>query len=221
MVNLCAHKGALVCLKERGNAKDLTCAYHSWFYDLSGQLHSIAFRKDLNGSGGMSDDFDTSKHRLQPVRLENFNGLIFGTFDWEIDSVESYLGGEMTQLIKRNFESRLRKHPGMQSQIIHNNWKLYAENLRDPYHATILHTFYTKFNVNRLDMNGGIMLAEDKWHHCSYAKRAAVRNAEEYKHVHSARYNSKLKGPHLLDPVDEGDDDITHMIQATFPSLCI
>ena len=31
----------------------------------------------------------------------------------------------------------------------------------------------------------------------------------------------KLKGPHLLDPVDEGDDDITHMIQATFPSLCI
>ena len=29
-------------------------------------------------------------------------------------------------------------------------------------------------------------------------KRATVRNAEEYKHVHSARYNSKLKGPHLL-----------------------
>lgn len=36
MVNRCAHKGALVCLKERGNAKDLTCAYHSWFYDMSG-----------------------------------------------------------------------------------------------------------------------------------------------------------------------------------------
>ena len=44
----------------------------------------------------MPDDFDTSKHRLQPVRLEEFSRLIFGTFDWEIDSVESYLGGEMT-----------------------------------------------------------------------------------------------------------------------------
>ena len=68
-------------MKERGNAKDLTCAYHSWSSDMSGQLHSIAFRKGFNGSGGMPDDFDTSKLRLQPVRLENFNGLIFGTFD--------------------------------------------------------------------------------------------------------------------------------------------
>ena len=29
MVYRCDQKGALVCLKERGNAKDLTCAYHS------------------------------------------------------------------------------------------------------------------------------------------------------------------------------------------------
>lgn len=169
----------------------------------------------------MPEDFDTSKHRLQPVRLENLHGLIFGTFDWEIDSVESYLGDEMTQLVRRNFEGRRLKHLGMHSQIIHNNWKLYSENLRDPCHATILHTFYTTFNVNRLDMDGGIMLAEDKWHHCSYAERATVRNAAEYKDVHPAQYNSKLKGPHLPDPVDEGDDGITHMIQAIFPSLCI
>ena len=81
MVYRCDQKGALVCLKERGNAKDLTCTYHSWSSDMSGQLHSIAFREGLNGSGGMLDDFDMSKHRLQPVRLENFSGLIFGTFD--------------------------------------------------------------------------------------------------------------------------------------------
>jgi anthranilate 1,2-dioxygenase large subunit len=30
MVNRCAHKGALVCHKERGNAKALSCLYHSW-----------------------------------------------------------------------------------------------------------------------------------------------------------------------------------------------
>ena len=33
--------------------------------------------------------------------------------------------------------------------------------------------------------------------------------------------NSKLKGPHLLDLLNEGADDITHIIQAIFPSLCI
>ena len=56
----------------------------------------------------------------------------------------------------------------MHSQIIHNNWKFYAEKLLDPYNATILHTFHKTFNVNSLDMYGGIMmLAKDKWHHCS------------------------------------------------------
>ncbi|MBT5496927.1 MAG: Rieske 2Fe-2S domain-containing protein, partial [Alphaproteobacteria bacterium] len=58
LVNRCSHKGALVCLKDRGHAKDLTCVYHSWSYDLKGQLQSIAFRKGLNGGGGMPDDFD-------------------------------------------------------------------------------------------------------------------------------------------------------------------
>ena len=55
----------------------------------------------------------------------------------------------------------------MHSQIIHNNWKFYAEKLLDPYNATILHTFHKTFNVNSLDMDGGMMLAKDKWHHCS------------------------------------------------------
>ena len=220
LVNRCAHKGALVCLKERGNTDDLTCIYHSWSYDLKGNLQAIAFRNGINGNGGMPKDFDVKKHRLDPIRLESFHGLVFGTFNNQIASVENFLGKKMTALIQRNFGKTVRPL-GMHSQIIHNNWKLYAENLRDSYHATILHTFYTTFNVNRLDMDGGIILSNDKWHHCSYAKRATVKNAVEYKNVHSAQFQSNLNGPHLLDPVDEIDDGITHIIQSIFPSLCI
>ena len=41
MVNRCAHRGNLVCLKARGHAPDgLTCVYHSWRYDLAGNLAS-------------------------------------------------------------------------------------------------------------------------------------------------------------------------------------
>ena len=70
-------------------------------------------------------------------------------------------------------------------------------------------------------MDGGIMMSYSKWHHCSYAKRATVSNADEYKEVHSAQFESKLNGPHLLDAIDQKDDVITHTIQAIFPSLCI
>src|SRR4051794_7000446 len=44
MINRCAHKGALVCLKERDNQKLLTCVYHAWTYNLDGKLKSVAFR---------------------------------------------------------------------------------------------------------------------------------------------------------------------------------
>ena len=112
---------------------------------------------------------------------------------------------------------------GMHSQVLHNNWKLYAENVRDSYHATLLHTFYTTFKINRLDMDGGILLADDKWHHVSYAKRATLKEDREYReaNVHSAQYDSQLAGPHLLDAFDEFDDGITHYIQSVFPNLTI
>ena len=36
MVNRCAHKGALVCLKKKDNVPSLTCVYHAWNYELDG-----------------------------------------------------------------------------------------------------------------------------------------------------------------------------------------
>ena len=222
MVNRCSHKGALVCLKEKGNAKMLTCIYHSWSFDLAGNLKGVAFRNGLQGKGGLPDDFDTSKHGLETLRVETFCGLVFGTFSDETPSVESYLGQPMSKFLRRNLGKPL-KPLGMHSQIIHNNWKLYAENVRDSYHATLLHTFYTTFKINRLDMDGGIVLAEDKWHHISFAKRDSFHEAEEYKrdNIHAAQYDSQLDGPQLLNAWNEFDDGITHSIQAIFPNLAI
>jgi len=222
MVNRCTHKGALVCLKEKGNAKMLTCIYHSWSFDMAGKLKGVAFRNGLQGKGGLPKDFDPDKHALELLRVEVFCGLVFGTFSEATPSVESFLGQPMSKFIRRNLGKPL-KPLGMHSQIIHNNWKLYAENVRDSYHATLLHTFYTTFKINRLDMDGGIVLAEDKWHHISYAKRETFDEAEEYQRgkIHAAQYDSHLEGPHLLNAWDEFDDGITHSIQAIFPNLAI
>ncbi len=222
LVNRCAHKGALVCLKERGHSRMLTCVYHAWTYDLAGRLRGIAFRNGVDGRGGMPDDFDPEMHRLQPLRIERFCGLVFASFSEETPAVEDYLGPAMAKLVRRSLDRPL-KALGMHSQIIHNNWKLYAENVRDSYHATLLHTFYTTFKINRLDMDGGIILSDDKWHHVSFAKRAELNESEEYQraNVHSAQYGSKLSGPELLENWDEYGDGITHSIQSIFPNLAI
>lgn len=220
MVNRCAHKGALVCLKERDNKKSLTCVYHAWNYKLDGQLRGVAFQKGVKGKGGMPEDFDVSKHRLQPIRVSVVAGIVFGTFSDEAPPLEEFLGDRITAFLKRNMDHPL-KILGTHSQMIHNNWKLYAENVRDSYHATLLHTFYTTFKVNRLDMDGGIILSEKKWHHISYSKRATLDAAAEYTsaEVHSAKYSSELDGPQLLQAWDGFDDQITHSIQTIFPTL--
>ena len=222
MVNRCAHKGALVCLKEKGNAKLLKCIYHSWSYDLRGRLKGVAFRNGLKGKGGLPDDFDASQHSLEPLRVEVFCGLVLGTFSDATPSAENYFGKPMSEFMRRNLGKPL-KPLGMHSQMIHNNWKLYAENVRDSYHATLLHTFYTTFKINRLDMDGGIVLAEDKWHSISYAKRATLDEAPEYKqqNIHSVQYDDSLAGPQLLNAWPEFEDGITHSIQALFPTLAI
>ena len=224
MVNRCAHKGALVCLAERGNRKHFSCIYHSWTYHLDGRLRGVAFRGGLKGKGGMPEDFDPARHRMQPIRVETFCGLVFGTFEPDMPPVEEWVGPTMAHFLKRNLGARPLKVLGTHSQIIHNNWKLYAENVRDSYHATLLHTFYTTFKVNRLDMDGGILLSEGTpWHHISYAKRATLEEAAEYKEakVHSASYDSKLNGPALLETEDEFDDGITHSVQSIFPTLAV
>lgn len=222
MVNRCAHKGALVCIKERDHKEALTCLYHAWTYSLDGRLKSVAFRHGVGGKGGMPADFDPAGHRLEPLRVATFCGLVFGTFSADTEPLADYLGPTMAGFLTRNLGRPLRVL-GTHSQIIHNNWKLYAENVRDIYHATLLHTFYTTFKVNRLDMDGGIILSDRKWHHISYAKRATLAPAREYQEaqVHAAQFESKLAGPDLLKTWDEFDDGITHSIQTVFPTLVV
>ena len=143
--------------------------------------------------GRHAGGFRLAQHRLEPVRVEMFSGLVFGTFSDATVPVEAYLGETMARMIRRNLGRPLRLL-GMHSQIIHNNWKLYAENVRD-YHATLLHTFYTTFKVNRLDMDGGMLLSDDGRHSISYARRDTLQQSDEYQKVHSAQYNSALAAP--------------------------
>ena len=59
--------------------KDFQCVYHSWRYDLRGNLRSIAFRRGVNGKGGMPADFDMTQHGPRKLRVTTFCGMVFGT----------------------------------------------------------------------------------------------------------------------------------------------
>jgi anthranilate 1,2-dioxygenase large subunit len=225
MVNRCAHRGNLVCLKARGRTTDgLTCVYHSWRYDLAGNLQSVAFRRGVGGKGGMPASFRLGEHGLKKVRTDQFAGLVFGTLSPEAPPLAEYLGNQIASHIGRVMHGK-PKVLGTTSQILHNNWKLYVENVKDTYHASLLHTFFTTFRVSRLTTPGGVGIADNGAHHFSYTyggkpvDQAASDAA--YAGIQSLRQDIRLRDPRFLDVVDEIGDGITLQILSVFPNFVL
>ncbi len=223
MVNRCVHRGNLVCIDRAGTADGrLTCVYHNWTYDLSGRLTSVAFRHGAGGKGGMPADFDLSAHRLAPLRVAVYRGLVFVTFSGETPPLEDYLGPEMCANIDR-VVGRDMEILGTYTQSMANNWKLYMENVRDSYHASLLHLFFTATRINRLSMEGGIRLSDRGRHHISYSIAATDRNEPEYdpEKLRAADDDYTLADPRVVQGWPEFACGTTLAIQSIFPNFIL
>ena len=226
MVNRCAHRGNLVCLKRQGHTDDgLTCVYHSWNYDLAGNLKSVAFRRGIGGKGGMPESFTLEDHGMRKLRTDHFAGLVFGTMSDEAMPFAEYIGNEIGGRLGRVLYGK-PKILGTTSQILHNNWKLYFENVRDTYHASLLHTFFTTFRVARLTNGGGVLIAEGGRAHASYTRTKDEIVSQEgsdelYQGIQSQREGLHLEDTRLLQQVSEFGDDITVQILSVFPNFVL
>ncbi len=221
--NRCAHRGALICLKQHGKAKDFSCVYHAWTYDLRGNLTGVAFREGINGKGGMSPDFRMEDHAPRRLRVALVHGLVFGSLSDEVPPIEEYLGEEIMGRIGRVLAGRKPVLLGRFTQQLPNNWKLYMENVKDSYHASILHLFFTTFQLNRLSMKGGIIVDPSGGHHVSWSAvdHAAERDAEYAKQNIRSDTDYKLADPSLLRSFSEYPDGVTLQILSVFPGFVL
>jgi phenylpropionate dioxygenase-like ring-hydroxylating dioxygenase large terminal subunit len=220
--NRCAHRGALLCFKDRGEAREFACVYHNWTYDLTGRLTGIAFRRGISGKGGMPADCKPEEHAPRRLRVEVFAGLVFGTLGRDTPPLEGYLGADHVARIRRVMRAPPRLIGGY-SQMIPGNWKLYVENVRDSYHASLLHMFFTTFRLNRLSQKGGLMISESGGNHVSYSMTADVAGKEyEQAGLRSANEGYALEAPEmLLANIDEFGDGIGLQILSVFPGFVL
>jgi anthranilate 1,2-dioxygenase large subunit len=221
--NRCAHRGALICLRDRGRAKDFSCVYHAWTYDLRGNLIGVAFREGIKGQGGMPPSFRLEDHAPRRLRVAVVHGLVFGSFSDEVPPLEEYLGEEIINRIGRVFAMRTPVVLGRFTQMLPNNWKLYIENVKDSYHASILHLFFTTFRLNRLSMKGGIIVDPSGGHHVSWSAvdPAAERDSEYAKQSIRSESGYRLADPSLLEGFPEFPDGITLQILSVFPGFVL
>ena len=221
--NRCAHRGALVCLEDRGNAKDFSCVYHAWTYNLQGDLLGVAFKDGIQGKGGMPSTFCLEDHGLRKLRVATLHGLVFGSFSDDVAPLEEYLGDEIVERIGRVLGGRQPVVLGRFTQTLPNNWKLYFENVKDSYHASILHLFFTTFQLNRLSQRGGIIVDPSGGHHVSYSAIDHAGAASDDYASQNIRSESghRLHDASILAGTDEFGDGITLQILSVFPGFVL
>ena len=139
-VNVCRHRGSLVCLDAAGNTRKFACPYHGWVYDSEG--HLIAARN-------MPDDFNREEFSLNPVSLDLVGGLLFICFSEDPPSLEAAKRDLVEPMALFDFENL--KVAAKKIYPISANWKLAIENYNECYHCGSAHPDYAKLHTLTLD----------------------------------------------------------------------
>ena len=223
--NRCAHRGALIAFDDGGNVQNnFKCIYHAWSYDLSGNLRGIAFERGINGVGGMPTDFKRETFSPRKLRTTTLCGLVFATLSPDTPPIEEYIGSEVLGRIKRVLNRPIRVM-GRFVQPLPNNWKLYVENVKDTYHASLLHTFLATFRISRLTQGGGVLVSPDGGSHSSYTiaipegANATAYKDQQIRTDQDGRF--ALADPSVLESVEEFGDHIQLQILSVFPGFIL
>jgi salicylate 5-hydroxylase large subunit len=221
MLNRCAHRGVQFCRVNWGNARSFTCPYHQWSYDLKGNLIGVPFRRGVNGNGGMPEDFDPAQNGLLRLAVTARHGVIFASFDSTVPALEEYLGPAMLPYFDRVFDGRELRVLGYSRQRIPANWKLMFENIKDPYHASLLHVFLVTFGLFRADQPSAVKMDQSGMHCVLTSSKGEQKLNSTTREMKNFRADFKLTDPRLLDPVREFPGAATVVMQTLWPNIII
>ncbi len=221
LVNRCAHRSMQFCSANRGSAKEFTCPYHQWTYDLDGKLLGVPFRRGYRGEGGMPADFRPEEHGLERLAVATRNGVVFASFAAPNQTLEEYFGPRMLGWFDRVFSGRPLEVLGYHRQRIPSNWKLMFENIKDPYHASLLHVFLITFGLFRLDQESSMEMDDTGRHAVLVSRRGEQRINEATAQLSAFRGDFRLRDPRLIEPVREFPGDATVVMQTVWPNLIV
>ncbi len=165
-INSCTHRGLPVCRADHGNAKSFVCPYHNWNFDVTGKLQAIPQERQVKNRP------DKSKLGLKKVpRIEIWNGMIFGSFNEEIEPLEDYLGDMKYYLgaFFDRFPRGIEFVGAPQRWVINANWKLPMENqLGDVNHGPFLHASVIPASANQEIVDHGLSVVPGAGHGATF-----------------------------------------------------
>lgn len=133
--NRCRHRGATVCEGKKGKTRAFTCPYHGWGYALDGELRALPKPEEYEGL------LEKEDYGLVKLRVESYNGLVFATYNKDIEPLDDFLAGA-----KKWIDLFMKQSGGYPVKVLGDhrfrfpgNWKIQLENTTDAYHFPIVH----------------------------------------------------------------------------------
>jgi anthranilate 1,2-dioxygenase large subunit len=221
--NRCSHRASEFCRELSGSAKEFVCPYHQWTYNLNGDLIGIPFRRGVGGKGGMPADFKAEDHGPRRLNVTTHRGVVFASYADNMESFTDYLGPEVLAEFEATFDGRKPKVLGHYRHSLLGNWKLYHENLKDPYHATLLHTFLVTFGLLVVG-NRSLMLADKSGRHGVMASAKSDTKAiagDAKKEMRAYKEGMTLREARFMNFVEEFDSPWSVTMSTIWPNLIV
>ncbi|MFZ4831742.1 aromatic ring-hydroxylating oxygenase subunit alpha [Rouxiella sp. Mn2063] len=164
MLNRCRHRAATVCEHRTGKTNSFVCPYHGWGYALDGSLRGVPHPESY------ADQLEKDQLGLRTLRTEQYAGMIFATFNQDIEPLDDYLGAAKKWIdlfMKQGAGYPIKTGPAHRFRFP-GNWKIQLENTTDGYHFPVVHRSFLS-SVNKqteemLNFVGGSGYVEDLGH---------------------------------------------------------
>lgn len=220
--NRCAHRATQFCRAARGNAREFVCPYHQWTYNLRGELIGVPFRRGVKGQGGMPRDFKPEDHGCRRLRVATRGGVIFASYFDEVEPLDEYLG-EVGEDFDATFDGRKLRVLGYYRNLIQGNWKLYQENLKDPYHATLLHTYLVTFGLLVAGQKSTMKVDRSGRHGTMGSAKGELEEGANVdpKEMRAFKEGMKLNDERFLEYVREFDSPWSVTMLTIWPNLIV
>jgi apoptosis-inducing factor 3 len=221
--NRCMHRAAEFCRELSGRAREFVCPYHQWTYDLKGNLIGVPFRRGVGGKGGMPADFKNEDHGLRRLKVTTHRGVVFASYCDDMETLADYLGPDVLREFEATFDGRKLKVLGHYRHTLPGNWKLYHENLKDPYHATLLHTFLVTFGLMVAGARS-LMLTDASGRHGVMAAAksdAKLVSSDAKKEMRAFKEGMTLREPRFMNFIEEFDSPWSVTMATIWPNLIV
>ena len=134
--NVCSHRCLKLVDEKKNVGKVIRCPYHSWSYDLEGNLKAAPHIGGTNIH--KPEKFNFSKHGLKSIRTHIWHDWIFINLNNKAKKFEIYAKPLIKKFKDTDFK-KLKYAATLDFGKINSNWKFLIENFIEPYHVQFVH----------------------------------------------------------------------------------